>query len=118
MPRSLVVLLVTPLIAIGALVPAAARAEQLRCTGGFAVEGDSRLAVLQKCGEPRLRDTVCLPVWQRGVYGTGPVPWVALSPGCEPVEEWLYDRGPGYLPATLRFRWGRVAGVLSGAEAR
>jgi hypothetical protein len=118
MPRALVALLVTPLIAIGALVPAAARAEQLRCTGGFAVEGDSRLAVLQKCGEPRLRDTVCLPVWQRGVYGTGPVPWVALSPGCEPVEEWLYDRGPGYLPATLRFRWGRVAGVLYGAEAR
>jgi hypothetical protein len=43
---------------------------------------------------------------------------VAVSPGCEPVEEWLYDRGPGYLPATLRFRWGRVAGVLYGAEAR
>jgi hypothetical protein len=118
MPRPLVALFVTPLIAIGMLMSGAAQAEQLRCTGGFAVEGDSRLAVLQKCGEPRLRDTVCLPVWQRGVYGTGPVPWVALSPGCEPVEEWLYDRGPGYLPATLRFRWGRVAGVLYGAEAR
>lgn len=107
-------------LAAGALLAAWApvRAEQLRCAGGFAVEGDSRLSVLQKCGEPRWRDTVCVPAWQRGVVVTGAGPWVGLVPGCEQVEEWVYDRGPGYLPATLRFRWGRVAGVLYGAEAR
>ena len=49
-----------------------------------------------------------------------PRPRVALfvTPLSEPVEEWLYDRGPGDLPATLRCRWGCVAGVLYGAEAR
>lgn len=110
-------------LAMGVAVAAAfaspaARAEQLRCAGGFAVEGDSRLSVLQKCGEPRWRDTVCAPAWIRGAWMVGPVPWGGVVPACEPVEDWVYDRGPGYLPATLRFRSGRVAVVLYGAEAR
>ena len=37
-----------------------------------------------------------------------PEPWAGTVLPCQTIEEWLYDRGPGNMVATLRFR----AGVL------
>src|SRR5262245_33547294 len=91
-----------------------AHAESLRCSGGIAAEGDSRIAVVYKCGEPLLQDSFCAPVfngsWQRPV----PEPFSSLVVPCQQVDEWLYDRGPGNLVATVRFRYGRVVSIVYG----
>lgn len=100
-------------IAAASLLPAApAAAETLRCNGRIAAEGDSRLSVVYKCGEPVMKDSFCAPVIDlRGgslvppaAYGWGGVP-------CQMVEEWLYDRGPGNLLARVRILGGSVLSI-------
>ena len=91
-----------------------AQAETLRCNGSSAAEGDSKLSVLFKCGQPVLADSFCAPLYVPG----SPVPVPAAVAGlylpCLPVEEWLYDRGPGQLMATVRFRDGKVLAIRYG----
>lgn len=91
-------------------------AETLRCNGAIASEGDSRLSVLYKCGQPLLADTFCAPVYFWGTPQPIPAPLVPLGVPCQTVEEWLYDRGPGNLTATVRFRDGRVQSIRYGAQ--
>ncbi|MFZ2653095.1 MAG: DUF2845 domain-containing protein [Burkholderiaceae bacterium] len=96
----------------------AATAESLRCNGQSATEGDSRLSVLYKCGEPLLKDHYCAPLYYS--QSLLPVPDSvagALVP-CLPVEDWLYDRGPGNLMATVRFRAGAVRAISYGRAPR
>lgn len=95
----------------GVAVPAA-RAESLRCNGRILEEGDPRVLVLQHCGEPVARDAYCRPVevmpppgaWRR-------TPWYAGDLPCRWIDEWLYDRGPGELLATVRFEAGRILSI-------
>lgn len=88
-----------------------AHAESLRCNGASAAEGDSKLSVLYKCGQPVLSDTFCAPVYLPGSLDPVPAPLAGLYVPCQPVEEWLYDRGPGSLMATVRFRDGKVQSI-------
>lgn len=95
-----------------------AQAESLRCNGQVASVGDSRLSVLFKCGEPLLKDTQCAPVFTLATVPPGHSPlWVqvpdTLAP-CLQVDEWLYDRGPGNMMATVRFRSGVVQAISYG----
>lgn len=98
------------LVALG--VPA--QAESLRCNGQFAAEGDTRLSVLHKCGEPLLRDSFCAPVYVQGSLYPLPQPLASTVVTCQPVDEWLYDRGPGNLMAVVRFRGGVVSSIRYG----
>lgn len=87
-------------------------AESLRCEGAIASEGDSKLSVLYKCGQPLLADTYCAPVYYPGaVY---PAPPGLTGVPCQLVEEWLYHRGSGNLLATIRFRDGKVYSIRYG----
>jgi hypothetical protein len=95
-------------------VPALAHAETLRCSGGSAAEGDSRIAVRYKCGEPLLKDSYCAPLYQGSWLRPVPEPWAGYVLPCQPVEEWLYERGPGGLTATLRFRGGLLWSIRYG----
>jgi Protein of unknown function (DUF2845) len=90
---------------VAAALPAAAHAESLRCQNGIASEGDSRLAVVYKCGQPALRDNYCAPVY----YGGYAVP-------CLYTEEWLYERGPGEFLAVVRLRGGKVQSITYGRQ--
>ena len=45
-----------------------AQAESLRCNGATASEGDSKLSVLYKCGQPVLADSYCAPVVYAGTW--------------------------------------------------
>jgi hypothetical protein len=102
-------------IAAGAVVTTApAHAETLRCNGQSAGEGESRISVLRKCGQPQLQDSYCAPVYYP--QALEPLPgWYARSVApCLPVEEWYYDRGPGNLSATVRFRSGVVQSISYG----
>ena len=90
-------------------------AESLRCSGGGVVEGDSRLSVASKCGEPKLKDSFCAPLYETGQ----PVPWPYGTPlPCMVIDEWLYDRGAGNLMVTVRFRSGVVQSIVYGREPR
>ena len=97
--------------ALALCLPAAwAGAETLRCNGAIAAEGDSKLSVLYKCGQPALAETYCAQIYAYG-YPYTPPPVVPYGVPCQNVEEWLYDRGPGNLMATVRFRDGRVSSI-------
>ena len=90
------------------------RAESLRCNGNIASEGDSRLSVAFKCGQPMLKDAFCAPVYVGQVLQPLPEPFASSYVPCLYTEEWLYDRGPGNLLATVRFRSGIVQTITYG----
>jgi hypothetical protein len=106
------------LLALVALLACSARAESLRCSGGTAAEGDSRLSVFYKCGQPVLRDDYCAPVYGPGALYPVPEPFASAVVPCQPIEEWLYDRGTGNLMATVRFRSGVVQSITYGRVPR
>lgn len=89
-------------------------AESLRCNGQIASEGESRLSILYKCGEPLLKDTYCAPIYAYGALEPVPEPYASTFFPCQVVEEWVYDRGPGNLMATVRFRGGVVHSIVYG----
>lgn len=104
-------------LALGAL---GVRAESLRCSGGIAGEGDSRLSVVYKCGQPALKESFCAPVYfsqSQNLYLV-PEPFASAYLPCHQTDEWLYDRGPGNLVATVRFRSGVVQSITYGRVPR
>lgn len=98
--------------------PEPARAESLRCHGASASEGDTRLSVLYKCGQPLLADSWCAPVYVAGAMHPLPSTIGAAVLPCQAIEEWLYDRGPGNLMASVRFRDGKVLSIRYGRQPR
>src|SRR5262245_15870464 len=95
-----------------------AQAESLRCSNGTADEGDSRLAVAYKCGQPLLADAYCAQVFYAQTLQPVPDPYATWLVPCQQMEDWLYDRGPGNLLATVRFRFGRVQSITYGRVPR
>jgi hypothetical protein len=97
-------------LGIGLWAPAAA--ETLRCNGRIAAEGDSRLSVVYKCGEPVMKDSFCAPgIDLRGGTLAPPAAYGWAGVPCQMVEEWLYDRGPGHLMARVRILGGTVLSI-------
>jgi len=103
--------------ALGVALAGPARAESLRCNGAIAAEGDSRLAVLYKCGPPLLQELRCATVVYPTTLYPVPEPFASAYVPCQAVEEWLYERGPGNLVATVRFRGGVVQSIRYGRPA-
>ena len=95
-----------------------ASAESLRCAGGIAAEGDSRLSVLYKCGQPLLADSYCAPVYYSQTLQPVPEPFASAFVPCQQTEEWLYERGAGNLVATVRIRSGVVQSIAYGRAPR
>ena len=104
------------LVACLALPAAQVRAESLRCNGYSASEGDSKISVLYKCGQPLLKDNYCAPVYYSQSLQLVPEPFASGYVPCQYVEEWLYERGPGQLMATVRFRFGVVQSIRYGRD--
>lgn len=94
-----------------AFMSAHADAESLRCNGGIVDEGDSRISVLYKCGQPLLRDSFCAPVYYNGALSPVPEPFASIVVPCQQIDEWLYDQGAGKLMATVRIRAGTVLSI-------
>ncbi|RYX97589.1 MAG: DUF2845 domain-containing protein [Comamonadaceae bacterium] len=95
-------------------VSGGASAQSLRCKGDLAQVGDSKGSVLQKCGEPVLKDSFCKPAV--GVY----VPKSA-APGttinintCDQVDEWTYNPGYGQFMTMLQFEGGELKRIRYG----
>lgn len=98
--------------------PGAASAESLRCDGGIVSEGDSRLSLVYKCGEPKLKDSSCSPVSSPGTLDMLPEPYALRVVPCVVVDAWLYERGPGRLLATVSLRSGVVQSISYGGAPR
>lgn len=95
-----------------------AAAESLRCNGRIVSEGDTRLTVLRQCGQPALKDARCAPVFVGPQLQPVPDAFIGFTVPCVPIEDWLYERGEGYLPATVRFRSGVVQAIYYGQQSR
>jgi hypothetical protein len=91
-----------------------AQAESLRCPGGIASEGDSRLSVIYKCGPPQLVDSFCAPLFYGSWPTPVPEPFASSIVPCQTTEQWLYERGPGNLVATVTLRAGKVQSISYG----
>ena len=108
------------LVCLAVLVglPGLASAESLRCAGGIVAEGDSRLSLIYKCGQPRITDSFCAPVYYPGTLQLVPEPFASAVVPCQMVEAWLYERGPGELVATVYLRSGVVQAITYGRDPR
>ena len=105
-------------VALANVIAPPTQAETLRCTGGSASEGDSRISVLYKCGQPALKDSFCAPLYYGPDLQLVPEPWAGTVLPCQSIEEWLYERGPGNMVATLRFRAGVLQSIRYGRSPR
>ena len=94
-----------------------AHSETLRSNGHIVETGDLRLSVRYHCGEPLLQDSYCAPVYYSPGFQRVPEPFASSVVPCLMVDEWLYDRCPGNLAATVRFRAGVVQSITYGARA-
>ncbi len=101
---------------LGAVVCFGASAESLRCKGDFAAIGDSKGTVLQKCGEPMLKDNFCRPATPTSSSNTSspaagsfaaPVTTVTVNQ-CVNVDEWTYNPGYGQFMTMLQFEAGQL----------
>ncbi|BEU95149.1 DUF2845 domain-containing protein [Acidovorax sp. DW039] len=108
--------LVGPSLVVSAslLAPCAAGAETLRCAGGGVDVGESIAVVLQRCGAPQVTASFCAPQEILWTDRTRPAPHGYWLAPCQPVDEWIYERGTGYLPARLQFRNGRLWSLVYG----
>ena len=98
--------------ALLALQPLTASAEYLRCKNEAVNVGDTRAAVLQRCGQPALKDTFCKPGdAQAAQAGSGTA---AVEPSCRNVDEWTYNPGRGQFMTTLQIDAGKVVSIKYG----
>jgi len=98
------------------LCSAGASAQSFRCKNDLVNPGDSRASVLQKCGEPVVRDSFCKPV-QAHASGASGSTVVNVLP-CENVDEWTYNPGYGQFMTTLRFEAGRLVSLKYGDRVK
>jgi Protein of unknown function (DUF2845) len=91
-----------------------AAAESLRCQGGIVAEGDSRLSLIHKCGQPQLKDQFCAAVFYKDPSRKVSRAVAHAHVPCVPTELWLYERGPGNLVATVRIQSGAVQSIAYG----
>lgn len=96
---------------------ASAQNGTLNCDRDFAQIGDSKFAILQKCGEPVFKDAFCKKP-EAGVQ-----PFIAEAPGdrrnitiingnaCDQVEEWTYKPGSGQFITLLLFQDGVLKNI-------
>ncbi|WKB55442.1 DUF2845 domain-containing protein [Eleftheria terrae] len=93
-----------------------AQAQTLKCGNDHARTGDAKATILQKCGEPVMKDSFCKPAEKSGVPTTGGT--VVQVGTCETVEEWTYRPGPGQFITMLRFEGGQLRSIKYGDRIR
>lgn len=91
--------------------PKPVRIPRSRCDLGTVHEGDVKLDVLARCGEPAVVDS-----WDevRGVFAVGDPGVAAGQSVAVRVEVWTYDLGPNQFVRFVRLENGRVTAVSTG----
>jgi hypothetical protein len=100
-----------------------ASAQSLRCKGDLAQIGNSKGTILQKCGEPVMKDSFCKPVQETVSSAPVTTPTVPNASGtttnvtvntCQQVEEWTYNPGYGQFMTMLLFEGGSLKSIRYG----
>ncbi|WP_374403257.1 DUF2845 domain-containing protein [Niveibacterium sp.] len=89
-------------------------AEALRCGNNLVSPGDTKMTVIQKCGEPARKDYLCKRQRSYTRLADGVETEPVLVTVCDQVEEWTYDPGPGSFLTVLRFEQNELKSVLYG----
>jgi hypothetical protein len=108
------------LLAMAAFVlyPTSASAQSLRCKNDTFNVGDMRASVIQKCGEPVIKDSFCKPVAPATLQGNAPGSTTVIVQPCENVDEWTYNPGYGQFMTTLRFEGGKISSIKYGDRVK
>lgn len=111
---------VAALFVLAATQAATVSAQSLNCGGRYFGVGDSKLSVVQHCGEPMFKEAACVQrpelVWMPSNYPGAP-PRQVLVQQCVPMEDWVYGRGPGNFTSIARFYNGAIESARDGARA-
>lgn len=110
-----------PLLLAAAIVmlsPLLASAQSLRCKNDTVNVGDMRASVIQRCGEPLMKDTFCKPVEPQTYQRTGPGATVVIASPCRNVDEWTYNPGYGQFMTTLQIEAGIVTAIKYGDRVK
>jgi hypothetical protein len=104
-----------------------ASAQSLRCKGDLAQIGNSKGTILQKCGEPVMKDSFCKPAQEttsgaprrhagraRTPPATASVTTNVTVNTCQQVEEWTYNPGYGQFMTMLLFEGGSLKAFATG----
>jgi hypothetical protein len=110
-----------------------ASAQSLRCKGDLAQIGNSKGTILQKCGEPVMKDSFCKPVQETVSSAPLITPTVPNGSGssttasattnvtvnsCQQVDEWTYNPGPGQFMTMLQFEAGSLKSIRYGDRVK
>jgi len=101
---------------VGSLLVVAvpAGADFLRCGGDLVAVGDRKFDLLQRCGEPALKESRTkersVKVWDRDRRVLRGVTVSVL------VEEWTYNFGPHRFYYVVRMEDGRIIAIESGGR--
>lgn len=97
------------LLVVVALLSLPVQADSLQCNGGTVREGDSSASLLQKCGQPQVRDSFCAPVFENKALV--PSPLTSNAAPCQQIDDYIYDQSRGNPTATVRIRAGAVQSI-------
>ncbi len=113
-------------LALGFVLATSVSAQSLRCKGDFAQIGNSKGTILQKCGEPMLKDNFCRPAqpaansdntFMAGNTGNignaGNTTNITVN-ACVNVDEWTYNPGFGQFMTMLQFEAGELKSIRYG----
>lgn len=101
-----------------------ASAQSLRCKGDLAQIGNSKGTILQKCGEPVMKDSFCKPVQETVSSAPVTTPTVPSATAnvtvntCQQVEEWTYNPGYGQFMTMLLFEGGSLKSIRYGDRVK
>lgn len=87
--------------------PADALTGSMRCGSDVLTEGMTKVEVLQKCGEPLMKDVVGEETVYDFFQGSGTANKVV-------VEQWIYDSGKGSFLRVLIFKGGTLSDIEYG----
>lgn len=107
--------LATTLLALAG-APYSSWAQSLRCGGDLVKIGDSKASVLQKCGEPALKDSFCSPAEAHSLNSSSQTT-TAVVP-CESADDWTYAPGRGQFLTTVKFHRGVVTEITYGDRVK
>lgn len=102
-------------VAVAAVLAAApAAADSMRCGTALVTRGDTRLELLEECGEPDAIErlpALLVPgttIWGQPLYAPFASPLVPVS-----VELWTYNFGPRRLMRQVRLESGSVREIVT-----
>jgi len=98
-------------------------AESLRCKTKLAQIGDTKADVLDKCGDPIVTDSYCVPIaitaQPQGIQnGNNNVQNNTVISTCENVDIWTYNPGTGKFMVHLYFSRGELQNIRYGDRVK